>query len=925
MSGNLHHLMTVAAELRAAGYAWKVVAERVQRKASTVQQWPSRFRCEWNDVYRDAKRRRFDETCAETLNVHRELLHSTEEKTQLRAVEIWLKSGAKAFGQWRNAIAPAPKPAEVPVPAQPTLKTDVRTINLEEHRRATGDAKPIKVHRPLAALVGFVFFLAGLSIPKLTSRSDQHHHAVATNIRGLPTTQLDWRPGKMDGGPRETPMIREEQIDLRRQRARAAHLTIENLGKNRVFSDYRVTNPETKGQYNVTVKGFEPGDNACTCPDFKANTLGTCKHIEAVLDRIQADGEPVKRRKAPVTRSEVGLDYSAAQLRLRIQLPPRHSDQLAELARRFFDPAGFWTGQHPPADLIAAIESVPEQVTVMSDAMDFIDRDMERLELARWERSLLADLDALGDASKLRHLLKLPLFDYQARGAAFLAGRMRAILGDDMGLGKSAQTMAAIELLARERGVRKVLVVAPASVKYQWEGEIRKFTDRTVQVVEGLKEARTELYAGDAFYKLVNYEQVVRDLDELNDWAPDVVVLDEAQRIKNWESKTSRAVKKLRSRYAMVLTGTPLENKLEELYSIVQFVDDRRLGPAFEFLHEHRVLDESGNLVGYRNLDRIREKLAPVLLRRTRAEVLGQLPERTDTTVYVELAPEQQRPYDDQQITLARLLAKPMLTELDRKRVLACLVNMRMLCDSTFLFDKQTNVSPKLDEFAELIDDLMSSGDHKAVVFSQWEVMIRKAAEVLDRLGVGYTLLHGGMSGQERRAVLDRFQQDDCRVFLSTDAGGVGLNLQAADTVVNLELPWNPAVLEQRIARVHRMGQSRPVRVVHFVARGTIEERVQKALESKRALFGSVFDAEADTVDFTAVETPSFLAGARDVVGLTEPTTDVAPVSESPGLLEANVRMLEALAAWEGTAGWTPALRARAATALRTLLERVEG
>src|SRR5207247_6594375 len=148
------------------------------------------------------------------------------------------------------------------------------------------------------------------------------------------------------------------------------------------------------------------------------------------------------------------------------------------------------------------------------------------------------------------------------------------------------------------------------------------------QVIDGLAPARRAQYGQATFYRLVNYEMVVRDLDELNAWQPDLIVLDEAQRIKNWESKTSRAVKKLRSRYAVVLTGTPLENKLEELYSIVQFVDDRRLGPAFQFLHEHRVIDESGKLLGYRHLDRIREKLAPILLRRTRAEVLTQLPER---------------------------------------------------------------------------------------------------------------------------------------------------------------------------------------------------------------------------------------------------------------------------------------------------------
>jgi SNF2 family DNA or RNA helicase len=721
-------------------------------------------------------------------------------------------------------------------------------------------------------------------------------------------------------------MLREEQIDLRRQRAKAANLVIENVGKNRVFSDYRVTNPQSKGQYTVTVRGFDTGDNACTCPDFKSNTLGTCKHIEAVLERLQSDGEPVKRRKAVVTRPEVTLDYGAAQLRLRLQLPPRHSDPLDQLASRFFDNTGFWTGKHGYDELVAAIESVPEQVTVMSDAMDFIDREIERRDMGRREKELLAELDRLGEDAPSRRLLRIPLYDFQARGAVFLACRGRSILGDDMGLGKTIEAMAAIELLARERGIRRVLVVAPASVKYQWEGEIRKFTDRTVQVVEGLKDAREEQYVEDAFYKLVNYEQVVRDLDLMNAWRPDVVVLDEAQRIKNWESKTSRAVKRLRSRYAIVLTGTPLENRLEELYSIVQFVDDRRLGPAFEFLHEHRVLDGKGNLVGYRNLDKIRERLAPILLRRTRAEVLGQLPARTDSTRYVELTDAQRGPYEEQQVNLARLLGKSVLTDLDRKRILACIVNMRLVCDSTFLFDKQTNVSPKLDEFAEVIDDLMSSGDHKAVVFSQWETMLHKAAEVLDRLGVGYALLHGGMQGKERRAVLERFKDDDCRVFLSTDAGGVGLNLQAADTVINLELPWNPAVLEQRVARVHRMGQSRPVRVINFVTRSTIEERVLKALDSKRNLFGSVFDGDSDAVDFSAVGSTSFLDGVREVIGVEKPAPSSEPEAREDtgvGLLEANVRMLEALAAWDADAPWPPDLRDRAATALRKLLDQI--
>jgi hypothetical protein len=658
-------------------------------------------------------------------------------------------------------------------------------------------------------------------------------------------------------------MLREEQIDLRRQRARAGHFQIENAGKNRVFSDFRVTNPETGGQYIVAVRGFEVGDNTCTCPDFKSNTLGTCKHVEAVLDHLKDDlPAHLQKKKAPVTRPEIYLHYGE-QLRVGIHLPSRHSDQLARLAAAYFDDKGLWNGRGKFRDLIRDVEAIPEDVTFFSDAMDFADREIERADMLAREKEWLAELYS-GRLDLA--LVRTPLYDFQMEGALFLACRGRSILGDDMGLGKTVQTLAAVEILARERGVRRVLVVAPASVKYQWETEIKKFTDRPVQVIEGGIDERREQYAAETFYKLVNYEQVVRDREVINDWKPDLIVLDEAQRIKNWEAKTSREVKKLKSRYAIVLTGTPLENKLEELYSIVQFVDERRFGPAFQFLHDHRVLDEHGNLKGYRNLDKIRERLAPVFLRRTRSEVLGQLPPRTDNTIFVELADAQRVPYEEQRVALARLLQKNYLTDLDRKRILAAVVNMRMVCDSLFLLDKQSRVSPKLDEFAELVADITTE-DHKAVVFSQWETMILEAAKVLDARGVGYAVLHGGLAGKDRKEALERFKSDPaCKVFLSTDAGGTGLNLQTADTVVNLELTWNPAVLEQRIARIHRMGQDRPVRVVNLVTRGTIEERVLRTLEAKQNLFAGVFEGDADEVPFEAVRTPSFLDSMRALV-----------------------------------------------------------
>lgn len=741
-------------------------------------------------------------------------------------------------------------------------------------------------------------------------------------------------------------MLREEQIDIRRKRAAEEGLCVQNLGRNRIFSDYLVSNPKSGGQYKVSVRGFELGENTCECPDFKTNTLGTCKHIEAVLAALMEDAPPqVRRKKATITQPEVYLQYGE-QLRVGIHLPPRPTDALARLAERFFDERGVFKLSESYQALIDAVGSVPEQVTIFSDALEFMEREIERQEMASWEEQMRAkiaagELDLDDPAAPLGRLLKVPLYGYQLEGALFLACRGRSILGDEMGLGKTVQTMAAIEILARQRGIERVLVVAPASVKYQWQTEIQKFTDREVQVVDGTSAQRDSRYKRPAFYRLINYESAFRDLEKLNAWEPDVIVLDEAQRIKNWESKTTRAIKKLRSRYAIVLTGTPLENKLEELYSIVQFVDDRRLGPAFQFLHDHRILDAAGTLLGYRNLEAIRERLSPILLRRTRASVLGQLPARTDSTLVVEMTEEQRRLYAEHQHTLAILLQRKYLSELERRRVLCAITNLRMLCNSTALVDPTTSHAPKLDELEERLRDLMgndatSATPHKVVIFSQWEKMLHLVEPVLQRLGIGYVLLSGSVPGKDRRALIERFRSDaSCRVFLSTDAGGVGLNLQMADIVINLESPWNPAVLDQRIARVHRLGQHRPVQVYHLVTRDSIEDRVQRVVSRKRELFEGLFNGTSDEVTFESVGQQTFLETVRDLFHEetpTTPTTEEVPVplptAQPSALFAAGVQFLEALAeslpADPQPGRIEPETLARGVAALRKLLAKLD-
>ena len=224
-------------------------------------------------------------------------------------------------------------------------------------------------------------------------------------------------------------------------------------------------------------------------------------------------------------------------------------------------------------------------------------------------------------------VLSTPLYGYQEEGALHLAFGRRAMLADDMGLGKTVQAIAAAALLQQLRDIQHVLIVCPASLKHQWAREIRRFTSLPAQVIEGNPIQRRQLYRDPGFFNIINYELVLRDVDEMQrSCEPDLVILDEAQRIKNWRTKTADAVKRLRSPYAFVLTGTPLENRLDELYSVFQFIDPTILGPLWRFNERYFELETKRpgayKVLGYKNLDELRHRIAPYVLRRVREEVL---------------------------------------------------------------------------------------------------------------------------------------------------------------------------------------------------------------------------------------------------------------------------------------------------------------
>ena len=653
--------------------------------------------------------------------------------------------------------------------------------------------------------------------------------------------------------------LEDWQIELRRQFGREQDFRLKNIGEQPIFSEFDVFNPQSQSTYRVHIRGLQPGENFCSCPDFATNTLGTCKHIEftlAALERKRGGKETLRDGFQP-DYSEVYLHYGARR-EVRFRPGTGCPREVARVVGRYFGTDGaLLPDAYGRFDaFLKDLEPSDHDVRFQEDVLTFIAevRDGER------RRQRVEEAFPRGARSAaFKDLLKINLYDYQREGVLFATRSGRSLLGDDMGLGKTVQAIATAENMARLFGVERVLVVCPTSLKHQWQREIARCCDRTVEVIGGLRQQREPLFKTPTFFKITNYDTVHRDNDLIRAWAPDLVILDEAQRIKNWNTRTARSVKRIASPYALVLTGTPLENRLEELISIVQFVDRFRLGPTFRLLNEHQTRDQDGKVVGYTGLDRIGQTLQPILLRRHKNEVLDQLPERLDTNIFVSMT-ERQRAYHSENMEIvARIVQKwrryHFLSETDKQKLMIALQRMRMSCDSTYLVDHATDHGPKADEAVTLLDEMLEEPGVKAVVFSQWlrmhELMVRR---IKDRTW-DYVEFHGGVPSVKRGELIDRFRDDpNCRVFFSTDAGGVGLNLQHASVVVNMDLPWNPAVLEQRIGRVHRMGQKQPVRVVNFVAQGTIEQGMLEVLRFKKSLFAGVLDGG---------DTEVFLGGSK--------------------------------------------------------------
>lgn len=456
--------------------------------------------------------------------------------------------------------------------------------------------------------------------------------------------------------------------------------------------------------------------------------------------------------------------------------------------------------------------------------------------------------------------LKVEPRSYQLEGYAWLRllydYGLGGILADEMGLGKTLQ---AIMLMSSIPNVRALCVV-PASILYNWEREIEKFSDNlSVVLINGTKQEREQLLKQDVNIYVTTYETLRRDIDLYNDLEFDILIADEAQNIKNFEIQTSRAIRKINRKNTFALTGTPIENSLKELWGIFDFIMPKYLYTYNDF--QKRVMkpiyDGDEDKVEF-----LRRQISPFILRRFKNDVLEDLPQKIEQTIYCQMHEEQEKLY------LANILeARGEINNNDDfskngVNIISKITRLRQIVDSPNLVTttKKEIPSGKVDTFLELVNNIIEN-EHRALVFSQFTSMLSILKEKLDDMGIEYFYLDGNTPPRDRFKYTEQFNNGERSLFLiSLKAGGTGLNLTGADVVIHFDPWWNPSVMEQATDRAHRIGQQKIVQVFNLITENTIEEKILELCMKKKGLVEKVMTNDpSELKGITAKELLSIL------------------------------------------------------------------
>jgi len=522
------------------------------------------------------------------------------------------------------------------------------------------------------------------------------------------------------------------------------------------------------------------------------------------------------------------------------------------------------------------IEAGYDELSVIKNLYSDISEDGEKLKIKQFGLMYLTGIadsfpgvslqkSAQSFIEKLRNIkadipkyLQGILREYQKDGINWIkrlsSMGLGGILADDMGLGKTLQVIAYI---CSESPDKPALIVCPSSLTYNWFSEIKKFTpDAKALIIDGTVTMRKALIdrVNEYDFIITSYALLRRDIEDYENILFSYCITDEAQNIKNPKSMNAKSVKAIKAERKFALTGTPVENSLGELWSIFDFCATGYLGTYPEFKREYETPVLSG-IDGANTA--LRKKINPFIMRRMKSQVLDELPEKIENTIFINMTEEQTRLYHSFR-SLAKKRALSIIENDDKNKhmeILTLLLRLRQICCHPSVFDKAyTYGSGKLDLLSELIENTMAAG-HRILIFSQFTSMLEIIRATLKEQGISCFYLDGSTPSQKRTEYVNRFNSGEKSVFLiSLKAGGTGLNLTGADTVIHFDPWWNPAVTDQASDRAYRIGQKKSVQIIKLAAKNTIEEKILRLQEQKRAIANDIITVENNLKNMSAEE-----------------------------------------------------------------------
>lgn len=454
------------------------------------------------------------------------------------------------------------------------------------------------------------------------------------------------------------------------------------------------------------------------------------------------------------------------------------------------------------------------------------------------------------------------LRDYQKDGVKWLNTIYKCdlggILADEMGLGKSIQTIMFIKEVLKEKGNAKIMIVVPTSLMYNWQKEFEKFApDLKYVVVADNKQKRKEIFDKKDDYNIfiTSYGLIRNDKDEYEDVDFELCIVDEAQNIKNYQAEMTKEIKKIKAKCKIALTGTPLENNVTELWSIFDFIMPGYLNSVIKFREKYNVKDVDEE--GLKLLENLNHQIKPFILRRKKKDVVKSLPKKIENKIYIEL-PEKQKMLYMKVLNDTKKEMDDMISEggfqKSRMKILQLLTKLRQICiDPSVMYENYNGESIKIEELLRVVKEAIEN-DHKILIFSSFKRVLDNVKEIFDKNKITYYMIDGSVKSKDRMTMVEKFNNDDTNCFLITlKSGGTGLNLTGADTVIHLDIWWNPQVENQATDRAHRIGQTKTVSVIKLVTKGTIEERIIELQDKKKILSENLIEGKNDSESLSSL------------------------------------------------------------------------